>query len=346
MGALMRAHDWAATGLGEPADWPGALKTTLRLLLSSHHPMFIYWGPELIQFYNDAYRATLDDVRHPAALGQRGRVCWKEAWPVIGPQIEQVMAGGGATWNERQRVPLVRGGVLVDAWWTYGFSPIEDETGVRGVLVICNDVTEEQRNRAALLELNHRLEDEVAQRTRAQSELAAGALAQFGAQALGHGGAALPRRRHAVDGGDADVQAFGTERAHPLDQAQRVDAGPAVLARAAPQAAGGQAFDVLRRALTGHEGVERVLGGRGQFERQRGLALLSRAGAQVGGDEGRHFTGAVHVAEHQEGGIRDRRRNGFQRGAGRVGGRMQRQGCGQRGQEQGGGGKAWHGRPS
>ncbi|MFN3791806.1 PAS domain S-box protein [Massilia sp.] len=173
MGALMRAHDWAATGLGEPAGWPGALKTTLRLLLSSHHPMFIYWGPELIQFYNDAYRATLDDVRHPAALGQRGRVCWKEAWPVIGPQIEQVMAGGGATWNERQRVPLVRGGVLVDAWWTYGFSPIEDETGVRGVLVICNDVTEEQRNRAALLELNRRLEDEVAQRTRAQSELAA-----------------------------------------------------------------------------------------------------------------------------------------------------------------------------
>jgi PAS domain S-box-containing protein len=173
MGALMRAHDWGATALGEPAAWPGALRTTLRLLLSSNHPMFIWWGPELIQFYNDAYRATLDDGRHPAALGQRGRACWEEAWPIIGPQIAQVMGGGAATWNERQLVPLVRNGVLADAWWTYGFSPIEDEGGVQGVLVICNDVTEDQRNRAALLELNRRLEEEVAQRTRAQSELAA-----------------------------------------------------------------------------------------------------------------------------------------------------------------------------
>jgi len=173
MGALMRAHDWSATPLGPPAGWPGALKTTLRLLLSSNHPMFVWWGPELIQFYNDAYRATLDSDRHPSALGQRGSACWKDAWPVIGPQIEQVMGGGSATWHERQLVPLVREGVLTDVWWTYGFSPIEDEHGVQGVLVICNDVSEEQRNRAALQALNARLEEEVAQRKRAQAELGA-----------------------------------------------------------------------------------------------------------------------------------------------------------------------------
>ena len=173
MGALMRAHDWAASPLGAPAGWPAALKTTLRLLLTSKHAMFIWWGPELIQFYNDAYRATLDDGRHPSALGQRGRDCWEEAWPIIGPQIEQVMAGGGATWNEHQLVPLVRKGVLAEAWWTYGYSPIEDAGGVRGVLVICQDVTEEQHNRAALLELNRRLEEEIGQRTRAQAALAA-----------------------------------------------------------------------------------------------------------------------------------------------------------------------------
>ncbi|MCC2973660.1 PAS domain-containing protein [Massilia sp. IC2-476] len=173
MGALMRAHDWASTALGAPALWPAALQNTLRLLLGSHHPMFIWWGPELVQFYNDAYRATLDERRHPSALGQRGKECWEEAWPTIGPQIEQVMRGGGATWNEHQLVPLLRKGVLADAWWTYGFSPIEDELGVRGVLVICNDVTEEHRNRIALQELNRSLEEEVAQRRRAQAELAA-----------------------------------------------------------------------------------------------------------------------------------------------------------------------------
>jgi PAS domain S-box-containing protein len=173
MGARMRAFDWSATPLGEPAGWPTALRTTLRLLLTSNHPMFIWWGPELIQFYNDAYRATLDTQRHPAALGQRGRSCWEEAWPIIGPQIEQVMRGEGATWNEHHLVPLLRDGVLTDAWWTYGYSPIEDEHGVCGVLAICNDVTEERRNRIALQALNGALETEVAQRRRAQAELSA-----------------------------------------------------------------------------------------------------------------------------------------------------------------------------
>ncbi|MEW6762599.1 MAG: PAS domain S-box protein [Pseudomonadota bacterium] len=173
MGALMRARDWAATPLGAAALWPAALKNTLRLILGSRHPMFLYWGPELIQFYNDAYRATLDAARHPSALGQRGPECWREAWPLIGPEIEGILAGGPATWHERRLVPLVRDGALRDAWWTYGFSPVEDEEGVRGVLVICNDVTEEQLNREALHALNRRLEQEVAERRRAEAELAA-----------------------------------------------------------------------------------------------------------------------------------------------------------------------------
>jgi hypothetical protein len=64
--------------------------------------MFIWWGPELIQFYNDAYRETMGPERHPSALGARGRECWDEIWDIIGPQIEYVMAGNGATWNEDQ----------------------------------------------------------------------------------------------------------------------------------------------------------------------------------------------------------------------------------------------------
>jgi hypothetical protein len=54
MGALIRAYDWASSPLGTPARWPAGLKIALRLLLSSQHPMLIWWGPELIQFYNDA----------------------------------------------------------------------------------------------------------------------------------------------------------------------------------------------------------------------------------------------------------------------------------------------------
>lgn len=145
MGERVRALDWEATPLGGPAGWPQSLKTAVRLLLSSGHPMFIWWGPDLVQFYNDAYRRSIGPERHPSALGDRGQDCWAEIWDIIGPQIEQVMSGGGPTWHENQLVPITRNGRREDVWWTYSYSPIDDPhspNGVGGVLVICSETTE------------------------------------------------------------------------------------------------------------------------------------------------------------------------------------------------------------
>jgi PAS domain S-box-containing protein len=157
MGALIRAHDWRNTVLGAPEGWPSTLKTTIRLILSSKHPMFIWWGDDLIQFYNDAYRQTLGPERHPSALGQPGRVCWEEAWDLIGHDIERVMAGDGMVWHEDRLVPLTRFGERQDVWWTYGYSPLEDESGIRGVLAICNDVTAAHLLRERLEQTNNAL---------------------------------------------------------------------------------------------------------------------------------------------------------------------------------------------
>jgi len=156
MGALTRAHDWSATPLGPPETWPQSLRTAVRILLNSNHPMFIWWGPELIQFYNDAYRQTMGPERHPSALGQRGRACWAEIWNIIGPQIEQVMCGGGATWHENQLVPVTRHGRLEHVYWTYGYSPIDEDNGIGGVLVVCRDVTEQVKVEQALRQSEER----------------------------------------------------------------------------------------------------------------------------------------------------------------------------------------------
>ena len=110
MGALTRAHDWSANPLGGPRPGRKVCAPRCGMLLNTNHPMFIWWGPQLIQFYNDAYRQTMGPERHPSALGQRGRECWAEIWHIIGPQIEQVMSGGGATWHENQLVPVTRHG--------------------------------------------------------------------------------------------------------------------------------------------------------------------------------------------------------------------------------------------
>src|SRR5258706_9062282 len=152
MGALTRAYDWSASPLGKPETWPQSLRTAVRILLNTNHPMFIWWGEGLIQFYNDAYRQTMGPERHPSALGQRGRECWAEIWHIIGPQIAQVMRGGGATWHENQLVPVTRHGRLEQVYWTYGFSPIDEDDHVSGVLVVCRDVTKDYLASAALRE--------------------------------------------------------------------------------------------------------------------------------------------------------------------------------------------------
>ena len=144
MGALMRAHDWSATPLGPASLWPQPLRMVVRLLLNTRHPMFVFWGPALTCLYNDAYSASLGRERHPSALGRPAREVWAEIWGTIGPQIEQVMSGGKATWHEDHLVPITRHGRREAAYWTYSYSPIDQEaadTGVGGVLVVCTETT-------------------------------------------------------------------------------------------------------------------------------------------------------------------------------------------------------------
>src|SRR4051812_14668041 len=166
MGSLTRDFDWSKTSLGPPEKWPQSLRVTVRLVLTSRHPMFIWWGPEFIQFYNDAYRETMGPERHPSALGARGHECWAEIWDVIGPQIAYVMAGHGATWNEDQLVPVTRHGRREDVWWTYSFGPIDFDGKVGGVLVVCRDVTSEHMAKSSLNlvneELTHRVKNTLA----------------------------------------------------------------------------------------------------------------------------------------------------------------------------------------
>lgn len=166
LGAIIRARDWSTTPLGPPETWPQPLKTAIRLLLSTGHPMLLWWGPDLIQFYNDAYSRSIGPERHPGAVGQPGRQCWEEVWPIIGPQIEQVMSGGEPTWHENALVPITRNGRLEDVYWTYSYGPIHDESaphGVGGVLVICTETTETvlaDRKRAETVARWRRLFDE------------------------------------------------------------------------------------------------------------------------------------------------------------------------------------------
>src|SRR5690606_19451097 len=71
MGELIRAHPWENTPLGEPDQWPQGLRTAVRVLLTTQHPVFIFWGAEHTCLYNDAYSRSIGPEKHPAILGAR-----------------------------------------------------------------------------------------------------------------------------------------------------------------------------------------------------------------------------------------------------------------------------------
>ncbi|GAB4093054.1 hypothetical protein GCM10028786_19810 [Flaviaesturariibacter terrae] len=146
MGQLTRSYPWERSALGRPETWPQSLRTTLGILLHSRFPMFLFWGPDSICFYNDAYRPSLgNDGKHPA-LGKPGAEVWPEIWKSIGPQISAILAGGEATWHEDQLLPIYRNGQLEEVYWTYSYSPVIDESGrPAGVFVTCTETTKTVR---------------------------------------------------------------------------------------------------------------------------------------------------------------------------------------------------------
>jgi two-component sensor histidine kinase len=136
MGAAMRDFDWASTSLGPPQAWPGTLKTCLRIMLASRQPMWVWWGPELINFYNDAYLPIIGG-KHPHALGRPARQVWAEIWDQISERIAAAMQGE-ASYAEAELLVMQRNGYPEESYYTFSFSPVPEEDGSIGGIVCAN----------------------------------------------------------------------------------------------------------------------------------------------------------------------------------------------------------------
>ena len=158
MGQLTREKDWNTTPVGPVESWPQSLRTTLGLLLNSKFPMFLFWGPELVCFYNDAYRPSLgNNGKHPSILGQKAIDGWPEIWDFIKPLIEKVLREGEASWHEDYLLPIYRNGKMEDVYWTFSYTPVNDEEGKPvAVLVICNETTDKVNMMKKLENSNNR----------------------------------------------------------------------------------------------------------------------------------------------------------------------------------------------
>lgn len=161
MADLIRLFNWEQTPLGSFAAWPPPLLAMVNQILDSSFPMFIWWGSEMTQFYNDAYLQILgkdEKSKHPHALGQKGEECWPEIWPVISPLLKGVLETSRPVYLEDQLIPIYRHGKLDDVYWTFSYSLIREIDGsAGGILVVCTETTEKIRSQQENAAINEEL---------------------------------------------------------------------------------------------------------------------------------------------------------------------------------------------
>ena len=139
--ALMRSLDWSKTSLGRVETWPQSLRSAVSILLPSKAQIVLFWGPDLVAIYNDAY-APVFGAKHPWALGRPARECWSEVWHVIGPLFEGVIRTGEAFWAKEHPFYLQRQGFLEETYFDVSYDPVRIEDGsVGGIFCIVNEQT-------------------------------------------------------------------------------------------------------------------------------------------------------------------------------------------------------------
>jgi len=153
-GERIRSHAWSSTPLGDPAAWPGTLKTLVGMMLASRQPMFVAWGPRRTLIYNEAYSGVLAG-KDGIALGRDLLDVWAEIRDELAPLVAQAY-GGQSVHFDRMEVLTHRRGRPELTHWSFFYSPVRDDAGgVSGLFCACNDITglvEAERREASAAE--------------------------------------------------------------------------------------------------------------------------------------------------------------------------------------------------
>ncbi len=137
LGRRMRSIDWSRTPLGAVEDWPQSLITCVRIVLTAQQPMFVWWGAELINLYNDAY-VTILGGKHPEALARPAAEVWPEIWDDIGPRAAKAMHENQGTFDEALLLVMERNGYREETYFTFSYSPVPGDRGGPGGILCAN----------------------------------------------------------------------------------------------------------------------------------------------------------------------------------------------------------------
>ncbi len=156
MAAMIRAHDWSSSPLGPIAGWSQSLRSIVSLMLASEFAMCLAWGDELGFLYNDHYARIMHD-KHPAALGRPFADVWADVWSDISPLVDKAL-GGDASFFENLPLVTNRKGYDEQAWFTFSYSPLRDDSGaIAGMFCSTYESTERVQTERALRDERERM---------------------------------------------------------------------------------------------------------------------------------------------------------------------------------------------
>ncbi|KAK9786616.1 hypothetical protein SCARD494_11107 [Seiridium cardinale] len=141
-----RSRDWASTPLGPVEHWSADLRAMANMVMGSPHPAAMYWGPEYIAIYNEAY-VPMAGQKHPQLMGQSYKVAWKEIWSEIEPIFLSAWHSGQATMKNDHRLILNRHGFDEETFFSWSIVPLVGDDG--SVVGLYNPAFENTRRKVA-----------------------------------------------------------------------------------------------------------------------------------------------------------------------------------------------------
>lgn len=158
--SLIQTMDWSGSLLGAPQQWSSSLKTLMATILQAQAQIVLFWGPEYVALYNDAYTPTIG-AKHPLALGRPAQENWTELWDDLEPLLSGVRNTGQPFSAKDRPFYIERSGYGETAYFDVSYSAVHEIDGtVGGVLCIVTETTERvqfERRQSFLLELGQAL---------------------------------------------------------------------------------------------------------------------------------------------------------------------------------------------
>ncbi|KAG8997175.1 hypothetical protein FRB93_000461 [Tulasnella sp. JGI-2019a] len=144
---LLEAYPWEKSPLGPRDKWPQSLKTACEAIMNSPRSWTLWWGPECVLIYNDAY-VPIAGNKHPQLFGQSGNLAWGELWETLGPLYDSVVETGRSIACNDDKMfmdNLTEKRLPLETYHSWAWIPIHAEDGsVAGLINTTQETTQKK----------------------------------------------------------------------------------------------------------------------------------------------------------------------------------------------------------